>query len=167
MGWLTRAGILSVAMVGALFLASACGGGGDDVPGTVKLAGTPIPTATVAPTPVPVCDPQSQLAVPASFPPEITLPTTFVAWSVETTPHLRVIGRVRDPSKPSVEVQLLVEVALVAQLKLQFKVGTEPGPNGGYVITAPDGRQGEFLAQPIEECQGQVELFYDLYWVTG
>ena len=72
-----------------------------------------------------------------------------------------------EASKPSVEVQLLVETALVAQLKLQFKVGTEPGPNGGYVITAPDGRQGEFLAQPIEECQGQVELFYDLYWVTG
>ena len=165
MGWLTRTGILSVAFAGTL-VAAACGAG-DDVPNTVKLAGTPIPTATVAPTPIPICNPPSPVSVPTNFPPEIPLSELFVPWSVETTPNLRIIGRIEDLSRDSLTLQSLLEPALLGQLKQQFEVSTDPGPNGGYMLTAPDGRTGEFLTYPIAECPGQIELFYDLYWVTG
>ena len=162
----SRIEALSLALGATLVLGAACGAG-NDVPDTVKLAGTVIPTATVAPTPAPICDPPSPVTVPANFPSEIPLSEQFVPWSVQTTPHLKVVGRIEDLSRDSLTLQSVLEPTLLAQLKLQFEVSTEPGPNGGYILTAPDGRTGEFVTYQIAECQGQVELFYDLYWVTG
>ncbi len=156
------------AVVGcALLLAAACGSA-DDVPDRVKLAGTAIPTITPSPTPVPVCDPPAALPVPANFPVEVRLPTTIVVWSVQTTPHLRLVGRVRDPNTDSRSAQQAVDTGILLALKFEgFEIGADPGPNGGYVFTAPDGRQGEYMGIPIPECPGQVEMIYELYWITG
>lgn len=159
------AGVAWLVIIAALILSAGCGG--DDVPGAVKLAGTRIPPATVPPTPTPICDPPTVVTVPTSFPPEISLPRFFVPWIVETTPHLRVLGRLEDARRDSLAFHLLLEPALVDQLRLQFQIGEEVGPNGGFVLTAPGGRTGEFVMYPIAECPGQVELLYDIYWITN
>ncbi len=155
---------LAVAM---LALAAACGEG-DDVPDTVKLAGTVIPTATPEPTPIPVCDPPVALPVPANFPPEVRLPLTIVVWKVITSPHLRLEGRVRDPNVDSSAAQQAVDIGIVAALRFEgFEIGDEPGPNGGYVFHKDNGgRTGEYLGVPIPECPGQVEMIYEIYWIT-
>lgn len=153
---------------GAVLFAAACGGGGDDVPDTVRLAGTPIPTASAEPTPAPVCDPPVALPVPANFPPEVRLPTSMVVWRVITTPHLRLEGRVVDPTLDSASAQRNVDQGITAALRFEgFTISDKPGPLGGYLFSAPDGRMGEYLGIPIDECPGQVELIYELYWVTG
>jgi hypothetical protein len=159
--------VLLLVTLGVAALAAACAGG-DDVPARVRLAGTPIPTATPQPTPAPVCEPPVALPVPANFPAEVRLPTTIVVWSVETTPYLRLVGRVSDPTIDSYAAQQAVDTGIIQALQFEgFEIGADPGPNGGYVFTAPDGRRGEYLGVPIVECPGQVELLYELYWVTG
>ncbi len=164
----SRRAVLAIGLIVTVAITAACGGTKNDVPDAVKLAGTAIPTVTAEPTQAPVCEPTTPVTIPANFPPEITLPQVFVPWSVETTPHLRVIGRVQDPAGGnSADVQAVIEPQIVAALRTKFEIASTPGPNGGYVISLPDGSKGEFLATPVEECPGQVELFYDIYWVTG
>jgi len=160
---------LAAPVVAAAALFAACGSGGDDVPDTVRLAGTVIPTATPEPTPIPVCDPPVALPVPANFPVEVRLPETIVVWKVITSPHLRLEGRVRDPSVDSVTAQQAVDLGITEALKFEgFTISGTPGPNGGYVFSADNGgRMGEYLGIPILECPGQVEMIYEVYWITG
>jgi hypothetical protein len=169
-----RFGLLSVAL-GALIVAlPACGGGGDGGGGTAGgvpvLAGSPIPTVAL-PTPTPpICTPPAQLDVPANFPQEVPLPPDFVTWSVSTTPHLQVVGRVTPPEvdpRAGIAPQFLTVRAIVDRLKdlgwtrrLNQRVDGED-----YDLFAPDGRSAH-LNVVEKECPGQVQITYDFNWIT-
>ncbi|MBI5290122.1 MAG: hypothetical protein HY873_14200 [Chloroflexi bacterium] len=151
----------AVVTAAAAALFAACGSGGDDVPDTVRLAGTVIPTATPEPTPIPVCDPPVALPVPANFPVEVRLPETIVVWKVITSPHLRLEGRVRDPTVDSITAHQAADLGITQALRFEGFTLSLPGPNGGYIFSADNGgRRGEYLGLPILECPGHVEMIY-------
>ena len=87
---------LAAALVVVVTASAACGGGSTTptAPGGVPtLLGTVLPTATSEPPTVAVCQPATQLALPANFPTEILVPSPFAVWDVQTTPYLHVEGR--------------------------------------------------------------------------
>lgn len=166
-----KMGFIGAGAIITLVIAAACGGGGKTTTGAPRLANSPIPTATPAPPTVTICGPASEQPLPADFPKdEVVVPPDFVVWSVERSPHLRVVGTVLPPEDQNGrEAWLVVSDALIARLqKANWKVALNDKIEGrDYDFTAPDGRTGHFLAQPRIGCTGSVNLTYDINWITG
>ena len=164
--------VLAVAALGTVVLAlAACGGGGKSGSnGQPKLVGTEIPTVSPVAATAASCVPPQPLALPANFPTEITLPLDYVVWSIETTPHLRVVGRTTPPASPKNEVpkgvtaDAVLREAAAGSWKLTLHDKLEALD---YDFTLPDGRQGNFTSATAAGCPGQVILTFDAHWVTG
>ncbi len=154
-----------------VMLSAACGGGGKSANnGAPVLAGTEIPTVSPVPATVASCAPPQQLALPANFPREITVPPDYVIWSVETTPHLRVVGRVTPPASPTSEVPkgVVADAILAEATAGGWQLRLHQGPEAlDYDFTLPDGREGNFTSGTAPGCPGQVILTFDANWVTG
>ena len=165
-----------ITLVLAVFVAAGCGGGGKPAPqdGRIVLAGTEIPTVSpvppVPPTPV-VCSPPASLSMPANFPRDFPVPPDFVVWSITTSPHLHVEGRVSPPRSSNREpLKGIVANSIVTRgAAMGWKFAIRDHIDGqDYTFSTPDGRTGHFNAnQAPFGCEGQVVLILDADWVTG
>jgi hypothetical protein len=165
-----RLTLAAIAAASAILL-GACGGG-DATPSTgPRLANSPIPTVTpLEGTPI-ICGPDTPLALPDDFPTdEVTVPPDFVVWTVERSPHLRVVGTVNPPEDQNGRQPWnVVSDALIGPLqKAGWTISLNDKIEGrDYDFMRADGRTGHFLAQPRNGCTGSVNLTYDINWITG
>jgi hypothetical protein len=161
-----RAAGVAVLVIGAL--AAGCGDGDGGGGGGVKLAGSPIPTVSPLPPTPTICAPSTALTLPASFPKEIPVPEDYVVWAVETAPSLHVVGRTTPPVGPGDAPHDRVASALGQKMAARgWRVQLNPNVDGlDYDITAPDGRVLHTNALNKPECGIDVQLTYDLRWVT-
>jgi hypothetical protein len=156
-------------IIAALSLATACGGNGSDT-GVPKLAGTRVPTAVIEPTATPVCQTESPLPTPATFPGDLLLPDDFRISTVETTPHLRIVGTTQPPIDPG-STAGPPAITGSSMARVLSEVGFTSTRNADvdgidYSFSAPDGRSGHFNVMPVAGCAGFVSLAIELFWVT-
>jgi hypothetical protein len=107
--------------------------------------------------------------LPANFPAEIPVPPNFIVWSMEQSPHLKVVGRVMAPLEPPNPPHGVVADALVRLLEEKgWRTKFNEHVDGvDYDMTAPDGRVLHFNTLTKKECANVVELTYDVQWITS
>lgn len=157
-----------VLLAGAAAFASCGGNGDDDFDVVPTLAGTPIPTAAIEPSPTPVCDVAAPLPVPANFPADVRLPPDYKIASIETAPHLKVVGRATPPQPKKGTVASELAVSMQDALRSRgWALTLNPRTAGqDYTLTAPDGRTGHFNVQIVPGCPAHAELLVELFWIT-
>lgn len=163
------AGIAAACIVAAVV--AACGGG-DDEPDLPDIAGTPIPTAVLSPTPAPYCGPEQSLSYPQSFVdagipvPELKLE------SVETTPHLKFVG-ISDPRIAVDRDERVPPTQFIASLMargLQRKGWDVRALNvnsTSFEFSMPDGRTGTTVVIDLFECPPNVRVTVETPWITA
>ncbi len=166
-----RAVTMIILACGAITLA-ACGGGSkksDPNAGLPVLGGTAIPTTSPVPPTEAVCAPAQPIDLPASFPKDVPVPDGYTVFRVTTSPYLHVVGRLTPTASRSNPPKGIVADAIVRSLVTHnWSTHLNIHEDGqDYDFTNPDGRVGHFLSAPVAGCTGQVELTYDLKWVTG
>jgi hypothetical protein len=156
-----------LALTGLALSLAACGGDDDDGRPIVRISNSPIPTVTAAAPTAVICEVAEPQALPANFPADIVpVPPDFVASTVETEPYLRVVGRVTPPpdERPT---HIVVSDALNFILGRTFELQLQPRVEGmDWNFSHSDGRRGHYNARPVTGCFGQVEIVFDLEWVT-
>jgi hypothetical protein len=148
---------------------AACGG--DDTPALPTLAGTPIPTLFISPTPTPACGTSSPQPLPAAFA-ENRVPS-IPGWlidRIETSPHLLVSG-IADPIVNPREPDPHVVVAGTMLDNLTDEGWSVSQPQArvtAFEFTHPDGRAGAFSTERTDRaCGTRVRLTIEMRWVTG
>ncbi|MDP9238471.1 MAG: hypothetical protein M3P30_13940 [Chloroflexota bacterium] len=164
------AGLIGLSLLAAIACKSDKSGGGAGLIPT--LAGTAIPTVSPVPPTAVVCTPPEPLTLPPSFPAElaVVIPPDMTVYSVNTTPHLQVIGRVPPPFDPN-RNEPPFGIAAFTVVQRMEGIGWAPKINqkadgADWTFTAPDGRMLHFNALPKPQCSNVVQLTYDLQWLT-
>jgi hypothetical protein len=146
-------------------LVAACGGDDDPRPLLPQLAGTPLATATPIECGVP-----SPLELPAEFPSDLAAPPNYLVESIQSSPYLRVTGRLKTPPD---EILLRTPMELLEAAIADNSPGWTFGPNQSadaldHTFTHTDGRSGRYTAGPIRGCRpDELELTYEITWVTS
>lgn len=165
-----RLAMLAVALGFALLLFAACGTKTKDGPTLPTLAGTAIPTVSPVPPTAAICTPPEILSLPANIPADVTIPPDVVVFSVKTTPFLHLVLRVTPPSNLNINEPRHGVVAN-AILQRLTTLGWIPALNArvdglDYTFKHTDGRTFHMNAISRKECGDQVQLTYDLPWIT-
>jgi hypothetical protein len=148
---------------------SACGGGDetDATAGTPALRNTPIPTVVVEATATPVCDPPAASSMPANFPADVPVPPGYKVDAVETAPHLKVVGRVIPPESRTAAYGTVFQAILDNMISQGWSAQRESGGDGARISFQDNqGRTGRYSALPVLGCTREVELTYELDWIT-
>ena len=153
----------------AVLVLAACGGEDETaaITGTPVLRSSPIPTAVIEPTPTPVCDPPAQSTLPDNFPQDVSVPPEYKVDAVETTPHLKVVGRASPPSGRVPYAVVFEE--LQRRMNEQGWTTSRPSATGDGArinFESDDGRGGFFHALPDAACTREVNLIYEFFWIT-
>jgi hypothetical protein len=161
---------LALAAFVALSIAlSGCGGSDetDATSGTPALRNTPIPSVAIAPTATPVCDPPAASAMPANFPADVPVPPGYKVDAVETAPHLKVEGRVLPPPAGKIPYGVVSDALTDNLTSRGWRLERLPQGDGITMqFTGADGRSGTYHVLPVVGCTAEVQLTYELDWIT-
>lgn len=161
---------MSLAVISLVVLALAACGGNDDTSatsGTPVLRNSPIPTIVLTPTAAPMCEQPAASSMPATFPADVSVPPGFKVDVVETAPHLKVQGRVVPPGDGRAAYGTVFDALLDNMSELNWTLARDgEGDGAKATFTAADGRSGTYHALPILGCPQEVQLTYELLWVT-
>jgi hypothetical protein len=158
----------ALAGITATLLASVACGAGNDGPRDVRLAGTPLPTATpVPPTPA-VCDPEQTVPLPSSIPADVAIPPDYVVYEVDQDRYLYVRGRVHPPASETLEPYEVLEASIIDNMRgaWSFTAISLIGESTYSFRNDADRREGRFSARVVEGCPEHVDLIWEFYWIT-
>jgi hypothetical protein len=165
----------AVSMLG--ILAAACDGGTDEEPAVAlrpELIGTPLPTAT-APPPTPViCDVPEPIPAPPNIDSDVVFPAGFAIESLETTPHLKMLGRasvLSDPALAPEELSIgptqLFERRVVGKMRDLWRTQLNSGVSGrDYTLSSADGRVLHLNFVDVGACPEHGYVLYEFFWIT-
>jgi hypothetical protein len=159
--------LIVLAFAGAAL--TACGGD-DETSATTStpvLRSSPIPSVEPVASPTAVCDPPAQATLPANFPTDVPVPPEYKVDGVETTPHLRVLGRALPPPA-GVAYALVFEELHRRMIATGWDTSRASRVDGARIDFnwEEDGRAGFFHAIPVEGCVQEVHLIYEFFWIT-
>ena len=149
---------------------AACGGGSatKTSPSGPQLANSPIPTVTPTDATPAWCAPEVALDLPADFPTtDVVVPPDFIVWSVERSPHLRVVGTVFPFEDQQGRAPFtVVSDALIDRLQqARWAISLNDKIEGrDYDFTRRTAAPAHFLAQPRDGCPARSTCNYDINW---
>ena len=165
-----RLAMLAAALGFSVLLFAGCTTKTKNSPTIPTLSGTEIPTVSPVPATAAICTPPEILSLPANVPADVTVPPDIVVFSVKTTPFLHMVLRVTPPSNLNINEPRhgVVANAILQRLTtLGWTPQLNPRVDGlDYTFKHTDGRAFHLNAIPRKECGDQVQLTYDLPWIT-
>ena len=115
-----------------------------------------------------MCEPDA-LPRPETLPAEVVLPPDLKITSVDTSPHMVIMGISTPPDVGTGAPPYIVVANAMRDVytELGWRVTRVRTEGEGYEFRDIEGRNGAFYTRPFPGCEGRVDFTIEVRWLTG